>query len=465
MTTSEAVRLRQRPTAQVRPPFANAKPLLEAELRLELQSIANIRDGASRLRVHNLEKQKLLQTSFRRHGNLGAIIVTTDGEIVDGHARVEALKALGVEKVLTLVVPDRSPAALKAARHVLNRAQEVGVSWDKPTLAADFREILAADPTLIASTGFTMAEVDGALFKAIAPKAGPPDRPLPIPVTRLGDLWQVGPHRLVCGNAREPRIYSCVLGSDRVDMLLSDPPFGVEVREISKSHGEFVEGSGMSEIEARVFFDEFLEAASAHLKDGAIVDLFIDGRSLALLATALKRAGFTQKAICAWDKQVGGQGALYRHQIEFIIVSKWGKSAHTNNVQLGRYKRNRTTLWSSPGMAKFGTGRDEALGLHPTVKPIGLLADALLDTSNPNEIILDPFCGTGSTLLACARTGRIGRGIELDPKHVDTALRRLEQELGQEAIHVESGRTFAETMMTRGGETAGPDAGVGRARS
>lgn len=468
MTSNAIVRLRKRPSNQVRPPFAdaNANPPLESELLLLLQPVADLRSAARRPRLHNRKKQELLQTSYRRHGNLGAIIVTTDGEIVDGHARFEALKALGVEKILTVVIPDRSPEALTAARLILNRAQEVGVSYDKPILGSDFCQILAVDPTLIASTGFTMAEVDGALFKAIASKAEPPDRPLPIPVTRLDDLWEVGSHRILCGNAREHRAYAKLIGSSRVDMLLSDPPFAVSVKEISKSHGEFVEGSGMSEIEARAFFDEFIEAASAHLKDGAIADLFIDGRSLALLSAALKRAGFSQKAICAWDKQAGGQGSLYRHQIEFVIVSKWGRTAHTNNVQLGKFKRNRTTLWSSPGMAQFGTGRAETLDLHPTVKPIGLLADALLDTSNPGDLILDPFCGTGSTLLACARTGRIGRGIELDPKHVDTALRRLEQEIGQEAVHVESGRTFAETAAAREGEASQPhDADKGRAQS
>ena len=244
-------------------------------------------------------------------------------------------------------------------------------------------------------------------------------------------------------------------------MILADPQFGISVKAISGNHEEFVEGSNVSEVELRTLFEESVDALSGFLKDGAIVDLFIDGRSLALLATVLKRAGFEQKAICAWDKQAGGLGSLYRHQIEFVIVSKCRRAAHTNNVQLGRFKRNRTTLWSSPGLAQFGSGRAEALDLHPTSKPIGLLADALLDTSNPGEIILDPFCGTGSTLLACERTGRVGHGLELDPKHVDTSIHRLEQEVGREAVHVETELTFAETRQAREAKSERPYVSAG----
>jgi hypothetical protein len=219
-----------------------------------------------------------------------------------------------------------------------------------PSLALDLQEVLQFDPALIATTGFTMAEVDGALFRAMAKNSEESLRPQEnvsqraVLVSRFGDIWKAGRHLLICGNSRNHQTYVRLLGRDnRADMVMSDPPFGIGVGDISGHHDEFVEGSGMTETEARAFFDEFLEAMSGHVKDGAIVDLFIDGRSLVTLAAALKRAGFTQKAICVWDKQAGGMGSLYRHQVEFVIVAKWGRAPHTNNVQLGRNKRNRTT--------------------------------------------------------------------------------------------------------------------------
>lgn len=452
MQSDHPVRLRTRPTpAQNSPSSVEVGQPAGAEPRLAVRAISALRPAARQVRRHDRRKRALLTTSYARHGELTPIIVTADGEIVDGHARVEALKELGRERVLTLVIPDRSPASLKTARLILNRTQEVGVSYDMPSLALEFRDVLAADPTLIAASGFTMAEVDGALFRAVAAKPEPEPPSRSAPVSRLGDVWEVGRHRIVCGNARLGDAYTDLLGSARADMLLSDPPFGTSVRQISSTHEEFVEGSGMSEAEALVFFKEALGMISGHLRDGAIADLFIDARSLVALATALRTTGFEQKAICAWDKQAGSMGSLYRHQIEFIIVSKWGKARH-NNIQLGKYKSNRTTLWSSPGLAQFGPGRADALADHPTVKPVGLLADALLDTSNPGDVILDLFVGTGSTLLACERTGRVGRGIELDPRHVDTALRRLEQEIGQAAVHVATGRTFADTARARQAE-------------
>lgn len=459
MTIDTPVRLRSRP----QPSDASSQPSSRPSIRLDWKRPADLKTASRRPRRHTRAKRALLRRSHERHGDLGAIVATEDGEVLDGHERLEAYRELGRELIPVLVVPNRSAAAMTAARLVLNRAHEVGVNWDKLTLAHDFREVLASDPTLIAATGFTMAEVDGALFQAIAPPAETRTHEPRVSVTRAGDLWKVGRHLVLCGSARHRKSYVRLLGSDRANMILSDPPFGVSVRSISGKHEEFVEGSGMSEIEQRALFEESVEALSGYLEDGAIVDLFIDGRSLALLLTVLKRAGFELKAVCVWDKGAGGMGSLYRHQVEFIIVSKWGQAAHTNNVQLGKYKRNRTTLWSSPGRAQFGSGRAEAIDLHPTVKPIGLLADALLDTSNPGEIILDPFCGTGSTLLACERTGRVGRGIELDPKHVDTSLRRLEQETGSEAVHVGTGLTFAETGRAReagagpSGDAVGPE--------
>ncbi len=165
--------------------------------------------------------------------------------------------------------------------------------------------------------------------------------------------------------------------------------------------------------------------------------------------SAARGAGFTHLTTCVWDKGIGGMGSLYRQQVEFVLVMKRGTGRHINNVALGRHGRNRTTIWSAPGLNGFGRDRQEMLALHPTVKPVGLIADALLDTSHRGGLVLDPFCGSGTTLLASHRTGRIGHGIELDPSYVDVAVRRMEALTGSPASHAETGLTFAQEAERR----------------
>ena len=217
-------------------------------------------------------------------------------------------------------------------------------------------------------------------------------------------------------------------------------------------HREFAMAGGeMSKPQFRDFLTLALTASAAHLADGGLAYVFMDHAHLGELLEAGDQVFTERKAICVWDKGTGGMGSLYRNAHELVTVFKKGTAKHVNNVQLGKHGRNRTTIWRYPGIVKQGKGRAKALSLHPTVKPVAMIADAILDTSPRAGIILDPFGGSGTTLIAAEVTSRRARLIELDPLYVDTIIERFEILSGAEAIHAETGMSFARTRQERAG--------------
>lgn len=420
------------------------------------QPITALRPLDRPLRRRGKGQVERLAANIERFGCVVPVLVTSDGTIIDGHAIYEACRRLGHPTLPTIIIDHLSDNEVKVLRLSLNRVA-VSTTWDSEALASEFAHLLAVEPDLVAFTGFNLPEIDLALTSSCIDGTDSTDALPEVPATavsRLGDIWEfTGSHRLLCGNARAGESYDAVLASQRVQKLATDPPYGCAIRGYASGrHGEFVEGSGMGDAEATVFFEGFLGAMVPHLEDGAIAEMFIDARGMLPLLTAARGAGLTQLTTCVWDKGVGGMGSLYRQQTEFVLVMKHGRARHINNIALGRHGRNRTTIWSAPGLNGFGRGREEALALHPTVKPVGLIADALLDTSNRGGLILDPFCGSGTTLLAAHRTGRIGYGIELDPIYVDVAVRRMEALTGAPARHAGTGLTFAEEAQQRAHE-------------
>lgn len=462
------------PRVRVRPqspntPVASTRPDLR-DLRLSIRyvPIGSLKRAPRRLRTRERGQLDGIVASLRAYGCVLPLPITGAGELIDGHGVLEALIQLGYEQVPITSIDHLPPEKVRALRIALNKLSE-GSVWSPDELGAELDELLRFDPDLIAGTGFSMPEVDGLLAQLNADLGLDPDADAvsteamadgasPV-ISRPADCWLfAGGHKLLCGNARDAASYAALLGSESVEMVASDPPYGCPIKgHVSRSHGEFVEGSGMGEGEAETFFAGFLAPCVAHLVDGAIVQFFIDWRGMYPLQTAMRGAGLVQKALCVWDKGAGGMGSLYRQQAEFVIVAKWGRAPHVNNIELGRYGRNRTTVWQAPGLAQFGRGRKEALGMHPTVKPVGLIADMLLDTSRIGGVILDPFCGSGTTLLAAHRTRRLGRGIELDPRFVDVAVRRMEASTGEPARLAGTDLTFAEVAAARLAEEAAED--------
>jgi DNA modification methylase len=295
---------------------------------------------------------------------------------------------------------------------------------------------------------------------AKAPAASDPDEIVPPPaavaVSRVGDLWKLGRHRVVCGSALDPEVYTRLLNGEQVRMVCQDPPWNIAVSTISgmgkTQHREFPMASGeMTDAEFRTFLTDTIRLAAAHSVEGAILEMFIDWRGVEKMIAAGESLGLRLINLCVWAKTSGGMGSLYRSQHELVVVFTKPGAPYRNNVQLGKFGRYRTNVWSMAGQNSFGAERMAALESHPTAKPVALIAEALRDVTDRGDLVLDSFLGSGTTLMAAERTGRVARCIELDPLYVDTALRRWEASTGETAVLEATGQTFAQVATKRAG--------------
>nr|WP_269142338.1 DNA methyltransferase [Sphingomonas sp. IC-11] len=382
-----------------------------------------------------------------------------DGEIIAGHARYEAALRLGLKQVPVIVLDHLSEAAKRAYRIADNRLAEVGTRWSVELLRLEVDTIMELDAGFdISLTGFEAAELD-IRFDAVDSKKEQADPPVPevqaSAVTKLGDIWQIGDHRLICGDATLRETYTALLGRERVAMMIGDPPYNVKINghvsgKGKNKHREFVVASGeMSDAEFRQFLLAFMAQCAAFSKAGALHYVCMDWLHLPQLLSAGSVAYDEYKNLCVWTKSQGGMGSLYRSQHELVAVFKHGTAPHINNIELGKHGRNRTNVWAYAGMNSFGKERDVNLALHPTVKPLIMIRDAILDASNREDLVLDPFGGSGTTLLAADAVNRRARLIELDPLYRDVIVRRAEQALGVVATLAGSGHSFAEVAADR----------------
>ncbi len=451
---SSSPRTRIRPPAAEKPTEAGASPSDNAAsraVRLETWRLERFKLPKRTLRKSRKGQAEKLEAAIGRFGFNVPVLCTSDGEVIDGLKRLRAAQALGYESLPVAVVDGLSPHEVEALRISVSKLAELS-AWDMDALTDAFKEVLDFDADLLRFTGFETAELDTLLFAKIPADAADEEiRELPeTPISRVGDIFDIGPHRLMCGDAKESNNYELLLASCIVQMVLSDVPYGVKISGVcSRSHGEFVEGSNRSDAEMQAFFEAFLSAVDAFIPAGCILDFFIDFRSMCALTLATRSAKLKHLTTCVWDKQTGGMGGTYRNQAEFIHVCRKGETPHIDNVRQGQYGRNRTTIWSYPGYAAFGAERAAALARHPTSKPVGLLADAILDVTHVGGVVLDMFAGSSSTLVAAHRTKRVGMGMELDPRFVDVSLHRLEEAVGVPAIHEGTGLTFAELAVQR----------------
>jgi DNA modification methylase len=327
--------------------------------------------------------------------------------------------------------------------------------WDPEILAIELQHLTEIVTDFdVTVTGFEMPQIDLILEKVKAPKledeAQPIDRTGPA-LTQPGDLWILGPHRILCGDALKMASYGALLGEDVANIAFADPPYNVKIggfvsQSAHLAHREFVMAVGeMTEDEFIAFLRSAMACAKRFSVAGAVQFWCQDWRHQFELLTAARLTGLDHLNTCVWVKDNGGMGGLYQSRHEFVGVFKVPGAAHRNNVELGKHGRNRTNVWAYTGAATFSRSSEEGRlnELHPTVKPVALIADALLDCSARGDIVLDPFLGSGSTLMAAERTGRICRGIELDPVYVDVAIRRWRRMTGDPVIHAESSAHFA----------------------
>lgn len=412
-------------------------------------------------RRHTPQQVRQIAESIKAFGFIGVILVDDDDMIVAGHGRYLALKTLGYETVRVIRISHLKPAAIRAFAIADNKLTD-NSSWDVQLLAENFRILCGEDLEFgLTATGFDIAEIDALVLNLDEDDGSDPDdAPLaPGPaVSRLGDLWTLGRHRLMCGSSLDRDSFVRLLGEERAAIGFTDPPFGCSINghvkgKGKRQHREFVMGSGdMSEPELIEFFTTVFRLMAAFSRDGSLHFKFIDSASLYALLTASRAAFDRLIGTCIWHKPNAGMGSLYRSAHELIVISKKGAAPHQNHVQLGKHGRHRTTVWTHAGANVFLKSAEDAdlMAQHPTPKPVRLIVEALLDASSRGDIVLEPFCGSGSTLIAAERTGRVCRAIELDPLYVDLTIRRFRRHSGEDAVR-QDGMTFSQ-LESLGGD-------------
>jgi DNA modification methylase len=403
-------------------------------------------------RIHSGKQIRQIADSIRTFGWTNPILVDAAGRIVAGHGRWQAAKLLGRESVPVIRLDDMTAAQRRAYLLADNKLAE-NATWDSALLAAEFNSLFALDLDFdVTITGFEMGEIDavvrddGAVDRDEADDV--PDIDDSPPISTRGDLWRLGDHRLLCGDATHTGSFKWLMDGRLAQAVITDPPYNLRIAGNvsglgSARHSEFPMASGeMTQAQFTDFLATVFRSLAAHSADGSLHYAFMDWRHLSEVLAAGEAAYDSLENLCVWAKANGGMGSLYRSAHELVFVFKKGKRAHVNNVQLGRFGRNRTNVWRYDGMNSFGPERDELLALHPTVKPLRLVEDAILDCTKRNGIVLDPFVGSGTTLIAAARAGRRGYGIEIDPKYADVTLRRFRKATQIEPVHAKTGRTF-----------------------
>lgn len=414
-------------------------------MKIETLSLNALRPRPNNPRTHSPKQIQQLADSIERFGWTNPILIDASNFIIAGHGRWMAARKLGLESAPVIRNTNMSAAEIRAYVIADNKlAQNAG--WDDDLLRIELGELMEMDLDFsIEITGFETPEIDIIMDDGEyehAPEIAEEPSPGPA-VSQPGDLWLLGPHRLYCGDALDEASYQAVLADRKAATIFTDPPYNLKVSEIvnkgRKKHREFAMASGeMEPGEFAAFLNSAFKLMASSCVPGAIAFVCMDWRHAEELLAAGKQQFDELKNICVWDKGVGGMGSLYRSQHELVFIYKVSAGKHVNNIQLGRYGRNRTNLWRYPGVQS----RRKDLQLHPTVKPISMVADALRDVTKRNDVVLDPFLGSGTTLLAAERTERIFCGIELDPAYVDLVVERFERETGTSAIHATSGETF-----------------------
>jgi DNA modification methylase len=427
---------------------------LEQTIKVTPQPVASLKPYPNNPRKHSKAQVRQIADSIKAFGFTNPVLIDAEGTILAGHGRVEAAKLLKLAEVPTLRIEHLSEAQKKAYIIADNRLAERS-GWDDDILALELQTLMGMEADFdLNVTGFDTPEIDFKVQGIDETDLDGDDDNLPEPpaepVAQLGDRWVLGSHVIVCGNALVPTTYEALLGGEQAQMVITDPPYNVPiVGNVSGKgkvvHDEFAMASGeMSEGEFQAFLATACHQMVNHSVNGSIHFLFMDWRHIDTLLAAGKAVYSELKNLVVWNKDNGGMGNLYRSKHELVAVFKHGDGEHINNVALGRHGRYRTNVWNYRGVNTLRAGREEELAMHPTVKPVPLLADAMLDCSEREGLILDPFGGSGSTLIAAERTGRYARLIELEPKYVDVAITRWQELTGQQAFDTLTGLTFAE---------------------
>jgi DNA modification methylase len=421
------------------------------DLKSKLVDVSVLGQLGGKTREHPTRQVQKIAACLTKFGFVLPILIDPQNRVIAGWAVVLAAKLLGQARVPAVLISDLSDTELRTLRLALNKLSEYA-TWNEHALCLELTEIVREDPNVdLEDTGFEIAELDSILDD------GGMDQEDELPVvdeqavatTQLGDQWKAGDHIIRCDDALKSESYSHLLGSLKAGMVFTDPPYNVEIagnitRSPSAKHHDFAMAKGeFSPQQFQSFLETALGHAAQHSRDGAIHFVCMDWRHLPELFSAGIAVYSVLKNLCVWNKSNAGMGSLYRSQHELVAVYKVGSAAHINNIELGRHGRHRTNVWNYVGQSALNGTRKSKLSLHPTVKPVAMIADAIRDCSNRGDIILDCFGGAGTTLIAAEKTGRRARILELNPIYIDVTIERWQRLTGEVAYHAKTGRPFS----------------------
>ena len=406
-----------------------------SRLAVTYRAVGDLIPDPRNARTHPKRQIDQLKASIVAFGFTNPILADPEGHIIAGHGRLQAARAMGLAEVPTITLSGLSETQKRALRIADNKIA-LNAGWDLEILKLELSELASIDvdidPIL---TGFSTGEIDVILTSA----ADPDDEVIPpvpaAPRTKPGDIWILGDHRVGCGDGRDAGFLKRVIGNGAlVDSAFLDPPYNVRIggHAVSAgSHREFAMASGeMSEAEFRSFLADTLGAAARVSRDGAVHFVCMDWRHMDSVSAVGSTVYSAQLNLCIWNKSNAGMGSLYRSKHELVFVYRVGTAPHLNMVELGRHGRNRTNVWDYASVNSMRGSRREDLDLHPTVKPTGLVADAIQDVTRRGDLVLDLFLGSGTTLMAAERSGRRFRGLDIDPAYVDVAIERWSARTG-----------------------------------
>ena len=417
---------------------AGALPI-HRQLTVVYRPISDLKPDPRNARTHPKRQIEQLCSSIRQFGFTNPVLVDEAGILIAGHGRLRAAKELGLAEVPTIELSGLTEAQKKALRLADNKIA-LNAGWDLEILKLELVEIATLDVDFDMSlTGFASGEMDVVLKAA----NDPDDEVIPAvplgPRTRMGDIWILGDHRIGCGDGRDVAFLRKVIGDGRmIDAAFLDPPYNVKINGHANAkgrHREFAMASGeMTDEVFRTFLAETLGAAAKVSRDGAVHYICMDWRHLEDVSGVGRSAYGDLLNLCVWNKSNAGMGSLYRSKHEMVFVYRVGSAPHANMVELGRHGRNRTNVWDYPSVNSMAGSRREDLDLHPTVKPVAMVADAYQDVTKRGDLVFDMFLGSGTSLIAAERTGRHFRGCDIDPAYVDVAVERWAQATGQTPV-------------------------------
>lgn len=427
-------------------------------LTIENVALGQIRAYVKNAKNHPESQIQQIAASIQQFGFNNPILVDENLEIIAGHGRMAAAQILGLDTVPVIRLAHLSDAQKRAYRLADNKIAENG-GWNADLLRLEISELeqICGDMD-VSIPGFSDVELDVLTMDNRTTADSKANNVPYIPeneiVTRPGDVWCIGDHRIICGNSMDAATFETLLGTRQADMVLQDPPYNVKISgHVCGSgnirHKEFKMASGeMSTDEFMQFLHKNFELCAKYSRHGALQYNFMDWRHMGEILSAGSNVFSSLINMCVWCKTSGGMGSLYRSQHELCFIFKNGKESHTNNVQLGKNGRYRTNVWQYAGVNAFGRHRSD-IQMHPTVKPVEMLKDAILDVTRRGDVVLDTFLGSGSTLIAAHQSKRICYGIELEPLYVDTAIRRFLEMFHIDAVHQATGKTYSELLTVK----------------